>query len=126
MISEDQSVLLDNDKLMHFAIEAAPNGMVIVDDGGNIVLANSSVETLFGYQRKELLGTPIEQLVPGRFAGAHPHMRSSYFVNPQARAMGHGRDLYGLHKNGSEIPVEIGLNPIPIGERAFIFATIVD
>ncbi|MDP3515523.1 MAG: PAS domain S-box protein, partial [Pseudohongiella sp.] len=126
MISEDQSVLLDNDKLMHFAIEAAPNGMVIVDDGGNIVLANSSVETLFGYQRNELLGKPIEHLVPGRFAGAHPHMRASYFVNPQARAMGHGRDLYGLHKSGSEIPVEIGLNPITIGERAFIFATIVD
>ncbi|MDP2283901.1 MAG: PAS domain S-box protein [Pseudohongiella sp.] len=126
MLSEDQSVLLDNDKLMHFAIEAAPNGMVIVDDGGNIVLANSSVETLFGYQRNELLGKPIEQLVPGRFAGAHPHMRASYFVNPQARAMGHGRDLYGLHKSGSEIPVEIGLNPITIGERAFIFATIVD
>lgn len=126
MNNNDHAVLLDNDKLMHFAIEAAPNGMVIVDDRGNIVLANSSVETLFGYQHKELLGKPIEQLVPNRFAAAHPHLRASYFVHPQARAMGHGRDLYGLHKDGSEIPVEIGLNPITIDTRTFIFATIVD
>jgi len=126
VIQSDHSELLDNDKLMHFAIEAAPNGMVIVDDSGNIVLANSSVESLFGYQRNELLGKPIEHLVPNRFASAHPHLRTSYFVKPQARAMGHGRDLFGLHKNGSEIPVEIGLNPITIGTRAFVFATIVD
>ena len=125
-MKDDHSVLLDNDKLMHFAIEAAPNGMVIVDDSGHIVLANSSVEALFGYTRNELLGKPIEQLVPARFAGAHPQLRSSYLESPQARAMGHGRDLYGLHKNGSEIPVEIGLNPITIGARAYIFATIVD
>ncbi|ALO45764.1 sensor histidine kinase [Pseudohongiella spirulinae] len=126
MAKANHSERLDNDELMHFAIEAAPNGMVIVDDSGQIVRANSSVETLFGYQRDELLGQPIEQLVPARFSQAHPKLRARYVVNPQARAMGHGRDLYGLHKDGSEIPVEIGLNPITIGERVFIFATIVD
>lgn len=126
MAPDKHSDLLDNDKLMHFALEAAPNGMVIVDDSGSIVLANSSVETLFGYDRNALLGQPIERLVPARFSQAHPQLRSSYCLDPQARAMGHGRDLYGLHRNGSEIPVEIGLNPITIGERIYIFATIVD
>tara|TARA_R110000823_G_scaffold171736_9_gene304225 strand:- start:76338 stop:77759 length:1422 start_codon:yes stop_codon:yes gene_type:complete len=126
MPRESHSNLLGDDELMHFAIEAAPNGMVIVDDSGNIVLANSSVEILFGYERNELLGQPIERLVPARFSEAHPQLRSSYLESPQARAMGHGRDLYGLHKSGSEIPVEIGLNPINIGERVFVFATIVD
>lgn len=126
MPRENQSNLLDNDELMHFAIEAAPNGMVIVDDTGSIVLANSSVETLFGYDRNELLGQPIERLVPERFSQAHPGLRSSYLQAPEARAMGHGRDLYGLHKNGTEIPVEIGLNPIRIEDRVFTFATIVD
>ncbi len=126
MITKKHSDLLDNEELMHFAIEAAPNGMVIIDDSGNILLANSSVETLFGYARNELLDQPIEQLVPDRFSHAHPELRSSYFIDPQTRAMGHGRDLFGLHKNGSEIPVEIGLNPIRIGERVFTLATIVD
>ena len=126
MATRNHSDLLDDEELMRFAIEAAPNGMVIVDDSGNIVLANSSAENLFGYSGNELLEQPIERLVPDRFSMAHPGLRSSYALEPQTRAMGHGRDLYGLHKNGSEIPVEIGLNPIRIGERIFVLATIVD
>lgn len=126
MTPENHSDLLDKEELMRFAIEAAPNGMVIVDDSGTIVLANSSVANLFGYDRQELLDQPIERLVPNRFSKAHPQLRSSYFVDPQTRIMGHGRDLCGLHKNGTEIPVEIGLNTIRIGERAFTLATIVD
>lgn len=126
MATDNPSDVLDNEELMHFAIEAAPNGMVIVDDRGTIVLANSSAESQFGYARNELLGQPIERLVPPRFAQAHPQLRSNYLRQPKARAMGHGRDLYGLHRDGIEIPVEIGLNPISIGERIYTLATILD
>tara|TARA_R110001592_G_scaffold19937_4_gene81401 strand:- start:1918 stop:3312 length:1395 start_codon:yes stop_codon:yes gene_type:complete len=112
--------------LMRLAVEASPNGMVVVDTNGRIILINSSIEALFGYSEDELLNQPIEILVPERFTHHHPVLRNEYFVNPVMRAMGHGRDLYGMHKNGSEIPVEIGLNPISLDGQTLILAAIVD
>lgn len=126
MISEDQSVLLDSDKLMHFAIEAAPNGMVIVDDIGNIVLANSMIETMFGYSRDELIGANIDMLVPERFRAHHPEVRHAYIGQPVSRVMGQGRDLYALNKQGNEFPVEIGLNPLHAATGVMILASVVD
>ncbi|MGQ0836892.1 MAG: PAS domain-containing sensor histidine kinase [Gammaproteobacteria bacterium] len=83
-------------------------------------------ERLFGYSRSELLGQPIETLVPVRYRAAHPGLRQSFFVDVQARPMGAGRDLYGLRKDGSEFPVEIGLNPIETEEGEFALSAIVD
>ena len=91
------------------AIEAAPSGMILVDRAGRIVLVNALAEKLFGYSRDELLGQRIEMLVPERFRGKHPGFRSGYAVQPSARPMGAGRDLFALRKDGTEIPVEIGL-----------------
>lgn len=116
----------NTEELMRFAVEVSPNAMVMVDLSGRITMLNASIESLFGYHRDELIGKSIEILVPDRFSKQHPRLRNEYFQSPQARAMGHGRDLYGLHKNGSEIPVEIGLNPIKIDDKTLILAAIVD
>lgn len=107
-------------------IESSPSGMVMIDSNGKIVLANQEAGRLFGYQVQELQNQPIEILVPARFAAGHPALRDSYFRNPAARPMGAGRDLYGLRKDGSEFPIEIGLNPLRVGDEVFVLSAIVD
>lgn len=111
---------------LRITIEAAPSGMIMVDQQGAIVLVNTQVERLFGYSREELLGQSIEVLVPMNVRGKHPEHRASFFKDPHARAMGVGRDLYGLRKDGSEIPVEIGLNPLSSQGERYVLASIVD
>jgi PAS domain S-box-containing protein len=108
------------------AVEAAPSGMVLVDRAGRIVLVNALAEKLFGYSRDELVGQRIEMLVPERFRGKHPGFRSDYAVQPRARPMGAGRDLFALRKDGTEIPVEIGLSPLTIDQRAMVLSAVVD
>jgi PAS domain S-box-containing protein len=107
-------------------VEASPNAMLIVDDGGRIVFLNSATEKLFGYARVELLGQPVEILVPERLRAQHPANREDFLAAPHARPMGKGRDLFALRKDGSEVPVEIGLNPIVTQEGRFILSIIVD
>ena len=108
------------------AVESSPSGMVMVDAGGTIVLVNREVERLFGYTRDELLGRSVDTLVPERMRGAHPGFRAGFYRSPDARAMGGGRELYGLRKDGTEIPVEIGLNPIETEDGLFVLSSIVD
>ena len=116
----------DQDHLFRVAVESAPNAMIMVDAAGHIILANAQTETLFGYSRAELLGQSIEQLVPERFRGRHPGHRASFFQHPGVRSMGAGRDLYGLRKDGTEVPVEIGLNPIQTNQGMVVLAAVVD
>ncbi|TXH05533.1 MAG: PAS domain S-box protein [Nevskiaceae bacterium] len=111
---------------LRLVIDAAPNAMLMVNARGEMVLVNAQAEKLFGYSRSELLGRRIEMLVPERFRGAHDGYRSGYFARPDTRAMGAGRDLYGLRKDGSEVPIEIGLNPLRIDEGLFVMASIID
>jgi PAS domain S-box-containing protein len=107
-------------------VESAPSGLIMIDQTGRIVLVNSQTEHMFGYTRDELLGYSVEMLVPERFRKQHPSYREGYFVNPKARAMGMGRDLFGQRKDGSEFPVEIGLNPLRTSEGCFVLSAIVD
>jgi len=108
------------------AVESAPNAMVMADGQGKIVLVNSQGLKMFGYKGEELLGQLVEVLVPQRFRGAHPEHRTGFSARPQARPMGAGRDLYAVRKDGSEFPVEIGLNPIETDEGPLVLSAIVD
>ena len=108
------------------AVEAAPNAMMMVDQSGCIQLVNRSTEELFEYKRGELLGRHIEMLVPERFRAAHPGHVTTFGLKPEVRAMGAGRELFGRRKNGSEVPIEIGLNPIETPGGFFVLASIID
>jgi len=107
-------------------VEAAPTGMVMVNHEGTILLANTLIERLFGYRQADLQGQPIEVLIPERFRGQHPGHRRGFFARPGPRAMGVGRDLHGLRKDGSEFPVEIGLNPMKTADGVLVMASIID
>jgi two-component system sensor kinase FixL len=115
-----------SDRRFRLIVEAAPNAMVMVDGEGLIVLVNAKTEQVFGYPRAELLERPVEMLVPDRFRRRHPGLRASFFKNPAARPMGAGRDLYGRKQNGSEFPIEIGLNPIDTDEGTMVLSAIID
>jgi two-component system sensor kinase FixL len=97
-----------------------------VGTDGLITLVNTQTEKLFGYDRRELLGRPVEMLVPQRFRPHHGGLRSAFFAAPATRAMGAGRDLFGLRQDGSEVPVEIGLSPIVTADGQFVLASIID
>jgi PAS domain S-box-containing protein len=107
-------------------VEAAPNAMLVVDRQRCITLVNHRTEAMFGYARDELIGQAVEMLVPERFRGAHAHQVHGFFVDPRTRAMGAGRELFGRRKDGSEVPIEIGLNPIESPGGLFILASIID
>ncbi|MFE2103628.1 PAS domain-containing protein, partial [Streptomyces sp. NPDC059468] len=100
--------------------------MVIVDDTGIIRLVNAQTEALFGYRREELLGHPVELLVPGRFRTHHTTHRDGYAHNQQVRPMGAGLDLYGLRKDGTEFPVEISLSPLETADGLLVSAAVRD
>jgi PAS domain S-box-containing protein len=114
------------DERFRLVVEANPSAMLMVSTEGLMTLVNNQTEKLFGYSRKELLGQPVEMLVPERYHAAHPGHRAGFFQHPSTRAMGAGRDLYGLRKDGSEVPIEIGLNPIHTDEGEFVLASIID
>lgn len=108
------------------AVESAPYAIVMVNESGTIEMVNTQTETSFGYSRTELIGQPIEILVPERFRSAHIGFRQAYLAAPVSRSMGVGRELYGLRKDGAEFPVEIGLSLIDSHEETLILSTIID
>jgi PAS domain S-box-containing protein len=114
------------DERFRVAVESSPNGIVMIDVNGVMVLVNREVERMFGYSRDELLGRSIEVLVPARFHGTHRESRAGFFADPGTRPMGAGRDLFGVRKDGSEVPLEIGLNPIETDEGLLVLGSIVD
>ncbi|MDO9016134.1 MAG: PAS domain S-box protein [Deltaproteobacteria bacterium] len=121
-----QESLREAEERFRLALEGSPTGMIMVNGFGTIALINAQIERLFGYGRDELVGRPLEMLIPERFRGHHPGHRATFFANPQARSMGGGRDLFGLRKDGSEVPIEIGLNPLKTSAGNFVLSSVVD
>jgi PAS domain S-box-containing protein len=111
---------------LRLVMEAAPNAMIAVDDAGHISLMNAQAERLFGYVRAELLGQSVERLVPERLRDGHHVLRENYLTAPTTRAMGAGRELFGVRKDGSEFPIEIGLNPLSTPRGKFVLAAVID
>jgi PAS domain S-box-containing protein len=107
-------------------LDASPNAIVAVGDTGLITYANPQIEETFGYRRDELIGRPVELLLPARVAGRHVEHRTGFIARPQARPMGIGRDLAGRRKDGTEFPVEISLTPVDTPDGRHVFATVVD
>ena len=107
-------------------VESSPNGMLMVDESGTILLVNRQIEQLFGYERAELIGQPVEMLVPQRVRSHHAGDRDEFFAHSELRAMGKGRDLYGLRKDGQEFQLEIGISPVRTRGGMRVLASVVD
>ncbi|HEX5827992.1 MAG TPA: ATP-binding protein [Candidatus Limnocylindrales bacterium] len=111
----------------HLAVlDASPNAIVAVDPSGTIAYANPQAGRTFGYAPGELLGSPVERLLPDRVAEHHASHRASFAANPHARPMGIGMDLWARRKDGREFPVEISLSPLDTPDGPLVFATLVD
>jgi len=107
-------------------IESIPNAIVLVNKEGKISYVNHQTEKLFQYPRTELIGQSIEQLIPDRFRKNHPAYRQAFFDSPSVRAMGAGVELFAVKKDGSEFPVEIGLNPLITVSGTLVLASVID
>jgi PAS domain S-box-containing protein len=112
--------------LFQVAVDASPNGMLMVDPAGRIVLANRQTESIFGYSAEDLTGRPVELLLPPDKREMHKDLRRDFFDDAQARRMGAGRDLRALRKDGEEFPVEVGLNPIRREDGMYVLASVID
>jgi PAS domain S-box len=111
-------------EIFRLAVEACPSGIIVVDSDGAIVMINNEVERLFGYRRAELLGRPVELLLPQELLSKSD--RKGFAIHPDARQLGTGRDFNGRRKDGSEFPIEVGLNPIRFGDKPMVLGAIVD
>jgi PAS domain S-box-containing protein len=126
MIIQNIPTAFDSADAMREVIEAAPNGVVMIDASGSIILVNGELERMFGYPRSLLIGQPIEMLLPERFKAAHGGLRARYLEDPRRREMGAGRELFGRRSDGSEFPIEIGLGGIQRPEGPLAVASIAD
>ena len=114
------------DEKFRLAVEACPNGMVMTDSAGTMVLTNTETERLFGYPRDELIGRRIEVLIPQRLQGEYRKQRAAFAQSPQARRVQTNRELFGLRRDGTEFPIEVWLNPIHAHDGLFVLSVIVD
>ncbi|HEU4343922.1 MAG TPA: PAS domain S-box protein [Candidatus Binatia bacterium] len=125
-IVRDISAKRTEEQKFRSLLESAPDAMVIVNDEGRIALINSQTEKLFGYDREELIGKPVEILIPQRFGARHVEHRAAYWQNLRLRPMGAGMELYALRKDGTEFPVEISLSPIQTDQGTLVTGAIRD
>lgn len=110
----------------HQLVEAAPSAMIMVSPGGEIILVNAQTEVVFGYTRNELVGKSIEILVPEHLRSIHQQHRREYFKSPSPKTLGTDFDLFGRRKDGTPVPVEIGLNPVSTSQGTFVLASVSD
>jgi PAS domain S-box-containing protein len=113
-------------EISELAVDASPSGLVVCDEAGAILLANRQIETMFGYPAAELLGRTIDLLVPAASRKAHAVERSHFWGDPATRRMGAGRELFGLRRDGTEFPVEVGLTVATRNGLRLVVASVVD
>ncbi|MEO7664289.1 MAG: PAS domain S-box protein [Candidatus Limnocylindrales bacterium] len=118
--------LADSERRFRAVLEASPNAMIAIDEHGLMIYANPQVEVTFGYGRDEVIGEPVEMLLPDRVSARHVTHRNGFMAQPVARPMGIGLDLSGRRRDGTEFPVEISLSPVESAEGRQVFATVVD
>ncbi|MCA9185564.1 MAG: ATP-binding protein [Pirellulaceae bacterium] len=124
--TQDQLLDLTSRDALWSVLDAAPTAIVVIDDGGTIVHANAMTYQLFGYDAASLIGRSVELLMPPRFRETHAVLRQDYLLAPSTRRMGDGRDLTGLHRDGYEFAVEVGISHVQSQGRSFTVAGIVD
>ncbi len=107
-------------------VEGLPNAFLLVNGDGRIVMVNRQTEVLLGYPREELLGEPIERLLPETMRQAHVALRSAFLRQPEPSRIGSNREVYGLHRDGRQIPLEIGLAPLQSGDEVLVQAVLID
>jgi PAS domain S-box-containing protein len=115
-----------HEERMHQAMDAAASAMVMVDHQGIIVFVNRTASLLFGYDERDMMGQPVEMLIPETFRRAHPVYTSGYMSDSSKRAMGLGRDLFARRKDGTQFPVEISLTPVESSDGKMVMSTIID
>ncbi|MEO6596398.1 MAG: diguanylate cyclase [Planctomycetota bacterium] len=121
-----QKALAESEARFRHLVESAPDAVVIVGGDGSIQIVNAQTEKFFGYERKDLLGKPVEILLPERYRESHIGDRASYSANPRVRTMGEGRELFGRRSDGSEFPVDVSLSPLPAEHGQLISVAIRD
>jgi PAS domain S-box-containing protein len=126
LMGSDKLKAEESETYFRTLLESAPDAMIIVDDDGNMTIVNAQAEAMFGYDRSEMLGQPVEMLLPERMREAHVERRSHYEESPTLRPMGSGLNLVGLRKDGSEFPVEISLSPVHTENTRFVSSVIRD
>lgn len=125
-LTQANEALSESEERFRRVVEAAPNAMVMIGTSGLIEMVNAQTEQYFGYARAEMLGRPVEMLLPVRFRQHHPNLRSGFFANPQSRPMGAGHDLFGMRRDGTEFQISIGLSPIETEDGMKVLSAIVD
>lgn len=115
-----------DENVFNVLFEAASEGIIVVDEAQTIVSSNVAADTMFGYKKGELKGKSLNILIPRKYKSAHPAHFKGFLKDSEKRQMGHGRDLYGVKKNGEEFPVEAGLNPFQIDGENFVMSLIID
>ncbi|MBE0537216.1 MAG: PAS domain S-box protein [Phycisphaerae bacterium] len=113
-------------EFLNLVMQAAANGLAVVDADGRIPYVNRTMAEMFGYPAEEMTDLPVEHIIPERFRSQHVEYRRGFMADPVRRAMGAGRDLFGLRKNGSEFPVEIGLSPLHVRDCLYVLASVID
>jgi PAS domain S-box-containing protein len=125
-LKQADASLRQSEERFRKVVESVPNAIVMAGSGGIIQMVNAQAERIFGYKRGELLGRPIEMLLPERYNAKHARLREGFFAHPQTRMMGAGRDLYGARIDGSEFPVEVGISSIETEQGLLVLASIID
>jgi PAS domain S-box-containing protein len=125
-ITRDLSFESSTEEMFRIAVESCPSGMVMTNSADRIVLVNTETERLFGYPRSELIGQTMEILVPERLRPAYFQLRSALKLRPEALRLGEGSNLFGRRRDGSEFPIEVGLNPIRTREGLLVLGVYVD